>query len=41
MLWAWHLKQRGCYHRDIAEDLDVFQETVSRWFPTHPEQRMH
>jgi len=26
-----HLKQRGWYQRDIAEALDVAEETVSRW----------
>jgi transposase len=30
-LRALHLKQRGWYQRDIAEALDVAEETVSRW----------
>ncbi len=30
-LRALHLKQRGWYQRDIAEALDVSEETVSRW----------
>lgn len=30
-LQALHLKQRGWYQRDIAEALDVAEETVSRW----------